>query len=107
MLDETPLRGATPPTLRRVAGLAAISLLAAAAALAPLPARADPYRTVSADQVQRMIGAGDVRVLDANSADVYAKSHLPGAVHIGARSLASLLPADKAARLVFYCANPG
>ncbi len=103
-MTDTPLRRAT---LRRPAALALAPLLAAAALLAPLRARAEAYQTVSADQVQQMLGAPDVRVFDANSDELYARSHLPGAVHIGDRSLASLLPADKAVRLVFYCTNPG
>jgi hypothetical protein len=37
---------------------------------------------------------------------VYEENHLPGAVHVGKQRLEPLLPADRSARLVFYCAGP-
>ncbi len=82
--------------------------LLAAAALGGAAARAaEPYATVDPDAVERMLAAGDVRVYDANPRDVYDRHHLPGAVFVGhARDLAPALPADKATRLVFYCAGP-
>ena len=46
-------------------------------------------------------------VFDANGADKYKAGHIPGAVwvaHDGVK--AEVLPADKAANLVFYCFNP-
>ncbi len=68
---------------------------------------ADPYRTLEPDEVEKMLGASDVRVYDANPRDVYEKHHLPGAVFIGhEKDLSRVLPADRSARLVFYCAGP-
>ncbi len=85
--------------------------LAAAAALAVLLAA--PLRSAAAvgavtpDQVEKMLSAPDVRVFDANTDDVFRANHVPGAVHIGDRDLAQLLPANKDTRLVFYCTSPG
>lgn len=80
--------------------------LALACVTLPLAARADePFKEVSPDQVEKMLGAPDVRVYDVNDDTLYARSHVPGAVHLGSRSLESLLPADKSMRLVFYCSN--
>jgi rhodanese-related sulfurtransferase len=45
-------------------------------------------------------------LFDANGSESYAKNHLPGAVWVQYDKLElALLPADKKATLVFYCAN--
>jgi len=85
--------------------------LATAAALIALavPARGaarEPYQTLGVDAVERMLGASDVRVYDANTRELFEKNHLPGAVHLGRQKLSVLLPADRTARLVFYCTGP-
>ena len=86
---------------RAALGLAALCALALAA-----PARADDFKTLSVDEVQRMLGRQDVKVFDANPPDLWQKHHLPGATFIGDKKLATLLPPDKGAKLVFYCAGP-
>ena len=87
--------------------LAAALCLAAASALAPAaPAAAEPYQTLAVDQVEKMLGQPGVVILDANTPDLWAKHHLPGAVHITGRRLAEVLPQDREARLVFYCSGP-
>jgi rhodanese-related sulfurtransferase len=82
--------------------------LAAAAVLAsPLAARAeDGFEMLSPDQVQKMLGARDVVVFDVNVDELWQAHHLPGAVHVGEREVAPLLPKDKSTRLVFYCSGP-
>lgn len=82
--------------------LAPIALLALSTPAAP----ADPFQMVSLDEVERMLSAPDVAVYDANQRDVYEKHHLPGARFVDRGFGASALPADKATRLVFYCAGP-
>lgn len=55
----------------------------------------------------RAANAKGTFVFDANGPDSYKAGHIPGAVwvaHDGVK--AELLPADKNANLVFYCANP-
>jgi rhodanese-related sulfurtransferase len=92
------------PSLSRFA-----SALAAAAVIlaSPLAARAaDGFGMVTPDQVEKMLGAPDVKVFDVNVDELWQQHHLPGAVHLGERELATLLPKDKAARLVFYCSGP-
>jgi len=75
-------------------------------ALSAGAARADDLKTLSPDQVEKMLGQPGVKVYDANPPDLWEKNHLPGAVFIGDKKLASLLPADKDTKLVFYCAGP-
>ena len=84
-----------------------MSLFAAATLLVPASARAvDPQvQEVTPDQVEKMLGAPDVRIYDVNDLDMFNKSHVPGAIHVGTKKLAGLLPSDKSTRLVFYCAN--
>lgn len=83
-------------------GLAAL----AAVALGPGAARADDLKMLSPDQVQQLLGQPGVKIYDANPPDLWEKNHLPGAVFLGDRKLANVLPADKATKLVFYCAGP-
>ena len=74
----------------------------------PLAASAnEPFTLVSVDEVSRLVGRAGVYAFDANSADVYAKGHIPGAKLIHYSDFqAAELPADHQATLVFYCKNP-
>jgi len=82
-----------------VAGLVALALAAA-------PARADDLKMLNVDEVAKLLGQPGVKVYDANPPELWEKNHVPGATFIGDKKLAGLLPADKAAKLVFYCAGP-
>ena len=44
-------------------------------------------------------------VFDVNPKDVYDEGHVPTAKWVPKKVTAEMLPADKAAKLVFYCAN--
>ena len=85
----------------------AVGLLALAAlAVSPRLARADDFKTLSVDEVQKMMGQPGVKVYDANPPDLWEKSHVPGATFIGEKKLASVLPSDRSTKLIFYCAGP-
>jgi hypothetical protein len=65
-------------------------------------------RELSVDDVDKRIAANDGHffVFDANPKDVYASGHVPGAKWVPYDGVtADMLPADKKASLVFYCAN--
>jgi len=82
-------------------------LLLAALVLPAAPrAGADPVQEASVEQVASMLGQAGVFVYDANTAEVYHKGHLPGARYLPPRFDPGALPADRGARLVFYCKNP-
>jgi len=83
-------------------------LLAVGLALAGCHAAAggESYGTMTLDEVEKVLGQPGVAVFDANVPELWERHHLPGAVHIVGRSLASLLPADRGTRLVFYCTGP-
>jgi rhodanese-like protein len=66
-------------------------------------------KTLTPDEVEARISARDGKtfVFDNNSMDRYAQSHLPGARWLDIKNVtAAVLPADKSATLVFYCASP-
>jgi len=68
-----------------------------------------PFKELSLDEVEKRLGHKDGKtfVFDANPEEVFKKNHLPGAVFVPDDGVtASLLPADKSAALIFYCANP-
>lgn len=67
-----------------------------------------PFREMTLDDVEKRLAVHDGRtfVFDANPREVYDKRHVPGAVYVPDEGVtASLLPADKSATLIFYCAN--
>lgn len=84
----------------------AVALAAALLTLPALAAEPEPFQLVGADQVEKMLGARDVKIYDVNVDELWEQHHLPGAIHVGARDLATLLPPQKATRLVFYCTGP-
>ncbi len=96
----------TPP----ISKLLAVALLAAAALAAGCARRAsgEPFTLVTLDDVARMLGNPRVEIVDANPREVFQRGHVPGARwYREGPSLASVLPADKGTKLVFYCASPG
>jgi hypothetical protein len=95
----------------RTAATAGALIAAAAGALLAIGAlaaerKAEPFQLVSVDQVEQMIRAPEVMVVDANPEDVYRKNHVPGARWWRSKPLAQLLPAEKDRPVVFYCASP-
>jgi rhodanese-related sulfurtransferase len=86
-------------------GIGSLALVTLALAWGP-PTRADDFSMVSVDEVEKLLGAPDVKVFDANTRETFQSGHLPGATFVESKTLASALPHDKSARLVFYCKNP-
>ena len=79
-----------------------------AAATIALTVWAGEYPDISIKDLKAAIEAKKVTVLDANGTDTWKKNHVPGAIDFAAneKKLASVLPKDKNALLVAYCANP-
>ena len=70
--------------------------------------QADIATVESAADLQAEMGRGGVTVIHALDAEHYGKGHVPGAVNVDSETMtADSLPADKSARLIFYCAGPG
>lgn len=76
-------------------------------AAAPARAATGEFRALEpAELWQTLRAAAQVFVFDNNRPETYALAHVPGAVNLRPADVTALvLPADKAAQLVFYCAN--
>jgi len=83
--------------------LAALAFASFAAAVT-----AGEFPDISYQELKTAIDAGKVTVLDANGSESFGKSHIPTAIDFKANKdkLADLLPKDKKALVVAYCANP-
>jgi rhodanese-related sulfurtransferase len=63
-------------------------------------------KTLSVDEVAAKLKEPNTFVFDNNNPDRYKKGHVPGATWIRPDEItAAVLPKDKTATLVFYCAN--
>lgn len=66
----------------------------------------EPFGRFTVDQVERRLTQPNVHVYDGNSPETYAENHVPGAVNLNSKDIKDgVLPADKDATLIFYCAN--
>ena len=95
----------TDPSPKRLA--TALVLAAALGGACATKHASEPFTLATLDEVERMLGDPRVAIVDANTRETFEAGHLPGARwYRSGPSLASVLPADKATRLVFYCASP-
>lgn len=85
------------------AGLAALLLFASACP--PAAAEVEPTR-LTLSEVEAQLGKPGVFLFDANPKDFYEHGHLPGARWVKFDAVtAEVLPPERTARLIFYCAN--
>jgi rhodanese-related sulfurtransferase len=89
-----------------LAASAAFGLAAALALGCSSSATEVAIRELSLDEVERSLGTPGFFVFDANTAELYAQHHLPGARQVKGKNVAGALPAEKDAKLVFYCTSP-
>jgi rhodanese-related sulfurtransferase len=84
-----------------------VSLLCALAITPILALAADKFPDISHDELKTAIAEKKVALIDVNGSTSYKAGHIPGAVNFEATSaeLAKVLPADKNALVVAYCAN--
>ncbi|WP_066648774.1 rhodanese-like domain-containing protein [Christensenella timonensis] len=64
------------------------------------------YHKIDAEEAKRMIGEGDVTIVDVRRPEEYAEKHLEGALNIPNETIGEEPPAelaDKDAKLVVYC----
>jgi rhodanese-related sulfurtransferase len=71
-------------------------------------AKAELAPQVTLDELKKIVADKSATILDANSSEMFADGHVPGAIHYGSNEgkLASVLPKDKNAPLVAYCGGP-
>src|SRR5689334_10504171 len=86
--------------------LGALSLLSTRALAGDVKEAAEPFGRLTVDEVQKFVDAKQVQVFDNNGEDRFKRGRVPGAKRVSAADLAATdLPADKDAKLVFYCGN--
>jgi len=74
---------------------------------APTQADTEPFGKMTVDVVAKHLSEKNFHVYDANSAESFAKGHVPGALHLPFDSItAEKLPQTKGDTLLFYCMNP-
>ena len=68
----------------------------------------DGFGELTLDQVERAIASKEaINIFDNNSRERWAEGHVPGAKWVESSEIkASDLPADRGAKLIFYCSNP-
>ena len=65
-----------------------------------------PIAQVTTEELAKIVAEKKAVIIDVNPAARYAKGHVPGAINADYEKLdAKILPADKAAAIVFYCAS--
>jgi rhodanese-related sulfurtransferase len=88
--------------MKKLLGMILLGIL-----LLPQGAGAEDYfQTVNTAEVARLMGRPGIVIFDVNVPEIWAKYHIPGAVHIDSPAIGQFLPADKKATLIFYCAGP-
>jgi rhodanese-related sulfurtransferase len=84
---------------------ATLVILGLAGLAAPARAETEPFGRLDVNQVEALLGQKGVMIFDVNSAEVYAKGHLPGAVWSALGEVEKKLPADRSLKLIYYCHN--
>ena len=83
-------------------------LLLGAAAFLATAVFAGQFPEIKIDELKKEIDAKKVTVIDVNGTDSYKSGHIPGAIDYASSKakLANVLPKDKNALVVAYCAGP-
>ena len=95
----------------RILSLSLLVLALAAPLAAPASAgskseKSEPFKRLSINKVEARLGQPNVFIYDGNSAETYAKGHVPGAINLHSSEIKEgALPAAKEATLIFYCQN--
>ena len=83
-------------------------LIFCAASLLAASVYAAHYPEITIGELKSAMASKSVTLLDANGTDSYKEGHIPGAVNFESKKahLAKVLPKDKNALVVAYCAGP-
>jgi rhodanese-related sulfurtransferase len=83
-----------------------VPLAFALLAFAPAGHAAEPFKMLSVDEVQGLLGKPGVHVFDVNTPERFEQGRLPGATFVTNETVAEQLPPNREATLIFYCMNP-
>jgi len=88
----------------RCSAMAAALAVAGLAGLAsPARAETEPFGRLEIGQVEALLGQKGVVIFDVNSAQDYARAHVPGAIWSSMEDIEKKLPADRSLKLIYYC----
>ncbi|WP_408634210.1 rhodanese-like domain-containing protein [Paraferrimonas haliotis] len=60
---------------------------------------------ISLREASTLVGREDITFYDVNTLEIWADGHVPGSVYFNVKRWKRLLPENKDATLIFYCAN--
>ncbi|WP_025823603.1 rhodanese-like domain-containing protein [Shewanella marina] len=69
------------------------------------PQHEQQLRQISMLEADQFVGKDDVQFYDVNTLELWAEGAIPGAVFFNVKNWKELLPKNKDAKMVFYCAN--
>ena len=97
------LAGAAAPA---AAGLCALPAMAGGdAPIEEAPVYSQAIHQISIFEAEKLHERPEVTFYDVNTLEIWADGYIPGAIFFNVGNWKKLLPADKNAPLVFYCAN--
>ncbi|MBR9728793.1 rhodanese-like domain-containing protein [Shewanella intestini] len=73
--------------------------------MAPAPRYEHQLNTITMQEVAMLVGKKDVYFFDVNTLELWAEGFIPGAVYFNVKDWKKLLPKNKDAQMIFYCAN--
>lgn len=75
------------------------------APIEPAPESSRVVHQISMYEADVLLGDPEVTFYDVNTLEIWADGYIPGSIFFNVGNWKTLLPADKNARMVFYCAN--
>jgi len=63
-------------------------------------------KSIAPRELHEGLGQGELTVVDVNARHSWLQARVPGAINLPPEFDGAMLPADRAAPLVFYCSNP-
>jgi rhodanese-related sulfurtransferase len=82
---------------------AALAVAGLAGLASPARAETEPFGRLEIGQVEALLGQKGVVIFDVNSAQDYARAHVPGAIWSSMEDIEKKLPADRSLKLIYYC----
>lgn len=71
----------------------------------PAPEHALVVHQISMYEADEMLADPEVTFYDVNTLEVWSQGYIPGSIFFNVGNWKKLLPKDKNAKIVFYCAN--
>ncbi|GGI96941.1 sulfurtransferase [Shewanella hanedai] len=73
--------------------------------MAPAKYQDIQFNHINMREAETLVGKEGVHFFDVNTLELWAEGYIPGAIYFNVKDWKKLLPADKDAVMVFYCAN--